>query len=97
VLLKEVFDYPLAERSPNSRIQPSTASRRRSSARTKLAALPDDAGPVSTVRTDRQRAELLRLYVERFNWRDWDGVRELSCASTTASRVAPGSTEALPV
>ncbi|MBO9621543.1 MAG: sigma-70 family RNA polymerase sigma factor [Sphingomonas sp.] len=80
VLLKDVFDYPLAEIAELTETTIGGVKAALFRARTKLAALPEDAGSVPAMRTDPQRAELLRLYVERFNQRDWDGVRDLVSA-----------------
>jgi RNA polymerase sigma-70 factor, ECF subfamily len=75
VLLKDVFEYSLEEISElvGSTVGGVKAALKRG--RTKLAAIPASA--------ERPRpknvklAQLLRLYVDRFNQRDWDGVREL--------------------
>src|SRR5215475_15556414 len=39
-----------------------------------------DHGPAAKAAASPQTLELLRLYVERFNKRDWDGVRDLASA-----------------
>lgn len=78
VLLKDVFEYSLEEISElvGSTVGGVKAALKRG--RTKLAAIP--------VSAERPRpknikvARLLRLYVDRFNQRDWDGVRELIAA-----------------
>jgi RNA polymerase sigma-70 factor (ECF subfamily) len=78
VLLKDVFEYSLEEISElvGSTVGGVKAALKRG--RTKLAAIP--------VSAERPRpknvklAQLLRLYVDRFNQRDWDGVRELIAA-----------------
>jgi RNA polymerase sigma-70 factor, ECF subfamily len=78
VLLKDVFEYSLEEISElvGSTVGGVKAALKRG--RTKLAAIPASA--------ERPRpknvklAQLLRLYVDRFNQRDWDGVRELIAA-----------------
>jgi RNA polymerase sigma-70 factor (ECF subfamily) len=78
VLLKDVFEYSLEEISElvGSTVGGVKAALTRG--RTKLAAIPASA--------ERPRpknvklAQLLRLYVDRFNQRDWDGVRELIAA-----------------
>jgi RNA polymerase sigma-70 factor (ECF subfamily) len=75
VLLKDVFDYSLEE---IAELVGSTVGGVKSAlnkGRSKLA-----RGPHTIRRQTRQSpqlAELLRLYVERFNRRDWNGVREL--------------------
>jgi RNA polymerase sigma-70 factor (ECF subfamily) len=78
VLLKDVFDYSLEEIAAlvDSTVGGVKAALKR--ARTKLA-----AGPVPPPRREPASADkvrLLHLYVERFNRKDWDGVRELTSA-----------------
>jgi RNA polymerase sigma-70 factor (ECF subfamily) len=75
VLLKDVFDYTLEEIAElvSSTVGGVKAALNRG--RTKLAALPE---PVTSHReVSPELARLLRLYVDRFNKRDWEGVREL--------------------
>jgi RNA polymerase sigma-70 factor, ECF subfamily len=78
VLLKDVFDYSFEE---ISELVGSTVGAVKSAikrGRTKLASLPKPEKkdlPVSP-----EISKLLQLYVERFNRRDWDGVRELTPA-----------------
>jgi RNA polymerase sigma-70 factor (ECF subfamily) len=80
VLLKDVFDHSLEEIADlvGSTVGGVKAALNRG--RTKLAALP--AEPIA--RPERQRdlelLQLLHLYVELFNRRDWDGVRALTSA-----------------
>ena len=78
VLLKDVLDYRILEiadlvGSTEGGVKPAL-----SRGRTKLAALP------SPNRTERvanaELSRLLQLYVERFNQRDWNGLRELISA-----------------
>ena len=68
--------------STNSRVVDEfdlSASRPRSNAaRSKLAAFPERAAPRREKNADV--TQLLHLYVERFNRRDWDGLRELIAA-----------------
>ncbi len=78
VLLKDVFDYTLEEIAElvDSTVGGVKAALKRG--RSKLAGLPEQ-----TQRPRAKNAEvahLLRLYVDRFNQRDWDGVRELIAA-----------------
>jgi RNA polymerase sigma-70 factor, ECF subfamily len=78
VLLKDVFDYSLEEISElvDSTVGGVKAALNR--ARTKLAAAP---GPSKTTRSvDPELTRVMKLYVDRFNRRDWDGVRELISA-----------------
>jgi RNA polymerase sigma-70 factor, ECF subfamily len=77
VLLKDVFDYSLEEIAElvDSTVGGVKAALNRG--RSKLAERPFDPEP--RVRSD-EHAQLLRLYVDRFNERDWDGLRELIAA-----------------
>jgi RNA polymerase sigma-70 factor (ECF subfamily) len=75
VLLKDVFDYTLEEIAElvSSTVGGVKAALNRG--RTKLAALPE---PVRSHReVSPELSRLLRLYVDRFNKRDWEGIREL--------------------
>lgn len=75
VLLKDVFDYTLEEIAElvSSTVGGVKAALNRG--RTKLAALPE---PVRSHReVSPELSGLLRLYVDRFNERDWEGIREL--------------------
>src|SRR5262249_23660067 len=78
VLLKDVFDYSLEE---ISRLVDSTVGGLKAAlnrGRSKLASLPQ---PSATPRAaNPEMSRLLHLYVERFNRRDWDGLRELITA-----------------
>lgn len=77
VLLKDVFEYSLEEISElvGSTVGGVKAALKRG--RTKLAAIP---APVQRPGPNAELAQLLRLYVDRFNQRDWEGVRELIAA-----------------
>ncbi len=78
VLLKDVFEYSLEEIAElvGSKVGGVKAALKRG--RTKLAAIPQ---PAERPRPkNAELAQLLRLYVDRFNQRDWDGVRELIAA-----------------
>lgn len=79
VLLKDVLDYSLEEIAElvDSTVGGVKAALNRG--RAKLATLRDDA-PAAKATASPQTLELLRLYVERFNKRDWDGVRKLTSA-----------------
>jgi RNA polymerase sigma-70 factor (ECF subfamily) len=77
VLLKDVFDYSLED---IAELVDSTVGGVKSAlnrGRSKLTALP-----ARTLRreADPAVAQLLHLYVERFNQQDWDGLRELIAA-----------------
>ncbi|MFN8058517.1 MAG: sigma-70 family RNA polymerase sigma factor [Vicinamibacterales bacterium] len=78
VLLKDVFDYSLEEIAElvDSTIGGVKAALNRG--RSKLASTPErSASPRGSTDTHR---DILRLYVDRFNRRDWDGLRELISA-----------------
>jgi len=78
VLLKDVFDYTLEEIAElvSSTVGGVKASLNRG--RSKLAASPE---PVRSNREmNPELSRLLHLYVDRFNKRDWEGLRELVSA-----------------
>jgi len=79
VLLKDVLDYSLEEIATlvDSTVGGVKAALNRG--RTKLAAMPGRQ-PVPTRAINPATSRLLREYVERFNQRDWDGLRELIAA-----------------
>jgi RNA polymerase sigma-70 factor (ECF subfamily) len=78
VLLKDVFDYSLEEDSElvDSTVGGVKAALNRG--RSKLASLPQTSRRARAANPEMSR--LLRLYVDRFNRRDWDGLRELITA-----------------
>jgi RNA polymerase sigma-70 factor (ECF subfamily) len=78
VLLKDVFEYSLEEIAGlvDSTVGGVKAALKRG--RLKLATLPERGAPRREKNADV--AQLLHLYVERFNRRDWDGLRELIAA-----------------
>jgi RNA polymerase sigma-70 factor (ECF subfamily) len=82
VLLKDVLDCSLEEISELVGSSVGAVKAALSRGRSKLAALPD--APLSPPPADPAASsvpsDLLRLYVERFNRRDWDGLRELISA-----------------
>jgi RNA polymerase sigma-70 factor (ECF subfamily) len=78
VLLKDVFDYSLEEIAELVDSTVGGVKAALSRGRSKLAGAPHVAPP-PCVKSDDD-ARLLRLYVERFNERDWDGLRELATA-----------------
>jgi RNA polymerase sigma-70 factor, ECF subfamily len=75
VLLKDVFDYSLEEIAElvDSTVGGVKAALNR--ARTKLAQSPPPITSAQNVSPELKR--VMQLYVERFNRRDWEGVREL--------------------
>jgi len=78
VLLKDVFDYTLEEIAElvSSTVGGVKAALNRG--RSKLATLPEPERAHREVSPELSR--LLHLYVERFNRRDWNGLRELIAA-----------------
>jgi RNA polymerase sigma-70 factor, ECF subfamily len=78
VLLKDIFDYTLEEIAEmvDSTIGGVKAALNR--ARTKLAASSPRQKATRPVSSELQR--VMQLYVERFNRRDWEGVRQLISA-----------------
>jgi RNA polymerase sigma-70 factor (ECF subfamily) len=78
VLLKDVFDYSLDEIADLVDSTVGGVKAALSRGRAKLAAMP--VAPQSKPAPDAKAANLLRLYVDRFNRRDWDGVRALASA-----------------
>ena len=78
VLLKDVFDYSLEE---IAELVDSTAGGVKAAlnrARTKLTETPPPVKSAGSASPELTR--IRQLYVERFNRRDWDGVRELTSA-----------------
>jgi RNA polymerase sigma-70 factor (ECF subfamily) len=78
VLLKDVLDYSLEEIAElvDSTVGGVKAALNRG--RSKLAALPERS--VSSRVVNNEVSRLLHLYVERFNRRDWNGLRDLIAA-----------------
>ena len=78
VLLKDVFDYSLQEIAElvDSTVGGVKAALNRG--RTKLASAPAPSKSLRAV--DPELTRIMKLYVDRFNRRDWDGVRELISA-----------------
>lgn len=78
VLLKDVFDYSLEEIAElvDSTVGGVKAALNR--ARTKLAVSSPSAKSARSVSPELK--QIMRLYVDRFNRRDWEGVRELTSA-----------------
>ena len=78
VLLKDVFEYSLEEIAElvDSTVGGVKAALNRG--RSKLASLEDP--PAAPRGSTPESREILHLYVERFNRRDWDGLRELISA-----------------
>jgi RNA polymerase sigma-70 factor (ECF subfamily) len=78
ILLKDVFDYSLEEIAElvDSTVGGVKAALNRG--RTKLASSPAPSPSVQSA--NPELAQIMQLYVDRFNRRDWDGVRELISA-----------------
>src|SRR5260370_4938274 len=80
VLLTDVFEYSLeqiADLAGSTVVRVKAALKR---GRSKLATLPESGAPPREKNKDKDVAQLLRLYVERFNRHDWDGLRDLISA-----------------
>jgi RNA polymerase sigma-70 factor, ECF subfamily len=82
VLLKDVFDYSLEEISELVGSSVGAVKAALNRGRSKLAAVPDtpSSPPPAKHAASPELSTLLQLYVERFNRRDWDGLRELISA-----------------
>jgi RNA polymerase sigma-70 factor (ECF subfamily) len=78
ILLKDVFDYSLEEIADLVDSTVGGVKTALNRARTKLAESSPHAKPARSVSPELKR--VMQLYVERFNRRDWDGVRELVSA-----------------
>jgi RNA polymerase sigma-70 factor, ECF subfamily len=78
VLLKDVFDYSLEDIADLVESTTGGVKAALSRGRGKLAALTDVQRPER--KANKEELSLLRLYVDRFNRRDWQGVRELASA-----------------
>jgi RNA polymerase sigma-70 factor (ECF subfamily) len=78
VLLKDVFHYSLDEIADLVDSTVGGVKAALSRGRAKLATLRES--PQAKAATRPEAPELLRLYVDRFNRCDWDGVRELASA-----------------
>jgi RNA polymerase sigma-70 factor, ECF subfamily len=77
VLLKDVFDYSLEEIAELVDSTVGGVKAALSRGRSKLAPRPE---PALRQETSAETSRLLHLYVERFNRRDWEGLRELISA-----------------
>jgi RNA polymerase sigma-70 factor (ECF subfamily) len=75
VLLKDVFDYTLEEIAELVDSTVGGVKGALNRARSKLAALPEQR--TLPQKKNAEMSKLLHLYVERFNRRDWNGLREL--------------------
>ena len=78
VLLKDVFDYSLEEIAKLVDTTVGGVKAALNRGRTKLASSPAPSQPHRTANPELTR--IMQLYVDRFNRRDWDGVRELISA-----------------
>src|SRR5262249_26591998 len=79
VLLKDVFDYSLEEIAELADSTVGGVKAALNRGRSKLASLPQSSMQPRAA-ADPELSGLLHLYVERFNRRDWDGLRELISA-----------------
>ena len=78
VLLKDVFDYTLEEIAELVESTVGGVKAALNRGRSKLAAFPSPVKLSGTANAELTR--VLQLYVERFNRRDWNGLRELIAA-----------------
>jgi RNA polymerase sigma-70 factor (ECF subfamily) len=78
ILLKDVFDYSLEEIADLTSSTVGAVKAALNRARTKLAQTSPPAKPARHASPELKR--IMQLYVDRFNRRDWDGVRELISA-----------------
>ncbi len=78
VLLKDVFDYTLEEIAELVESTVGGVKAALNRGRSKLAASPSPVKLSGTANAELTR--VLQLYVERFNRRDWNGLRELIAA-----------------
>lgn len=78
VLLKDVLDYSLEDVAELVESTVGGVKAALSRGRSKLAALPERPVPAGRPSPDVRR--ILGLYVDRFNRRDWEGVRDLIAA-----------------
>jgi RNA polymerase sigma-70 factor (ECF subfamily) len=83
VLLKDVFDYTLEEIADLVESTPGGVKAALHRGREKLNALPPAAARPAPLLIDEAERRLLSLYIERFNPRDWDGLRVLIAADAT--------------
>jgi RNA polymerase sigma-70 factor (ECF subfamily) len=81
VLLKDVFDYSLEEIAQLVDYTVGGVKAALSRGRGKLEALEET--PKANATASLELLELLRIYIDRFNRRDWDGVRELTSADAS--------------
>ena len=78
VLLKDVFDYSLEEIAELVDTTVGGVKAALNRGRMKLASSPAPSQPARSANPELKR--ILQLYVDHFNRRDWDGVRELISA-----------------
>lgn len=80
VLLKDVLEHSLEEIAQLTDTTVGGVKAALSRGRTKLAALPDNQNRRSLHGHPPDLLKVLRIYVERFNRHDWEGVRQLASA-----------------
>jgi RNA polymerase sigma-70 factor, ECF subfamily len=78
ILLKDVFDYSLEEIAELTDSTVGAVKAALNRARTKLAESSPPVKPARSASPELKR--IMQLYVDRFNRRDWDGVRDLISA-----------------
>jgi RNA polymerase sigma-70 factor (ECF subfamily) len=82
VLLKDVFDYTIEEIADLPEATAGAVKAALHRGREKLSAQPPAAARQALVLSE-DTERLLRVYIERFNRRDWDGLRSLIAADAT--------------
>lgn len=87
VLLKDVFDYTIEEIADLVDSTPGGVKAALHRGREKLAASSHASASRAPLEISEDLQNLTQLYVERFNQRDWDGLRDLIAADATV-RVA---------
>ncbi|MGH9161632.1 MAG: sigma-70 family RNA polymerase sigma factor [Vicinamibacteraceae bacterium] len=83
VLLKDVFEYTIEEIADLVESTPSGVKAALHRGREKLVAAPRPAATPAAAEIPDDERRLLRLYVERFNRQDWQGLRDLIAADAT--------------
>ena len=83
VLLRDVFDYNLEEIADLTESTTGGVKAALHRGRGKLNALPPPGAVTAAPALPQETERVLRLYVERFNQRDWDGLRALITADAT--------------
>lgn len=80
ILLKDVFDYSLADIADLVDSTVGGVKAALSRARAKLSTVPRNVPRAPSATLPPELRQIMQLYVEAFNRKDWDGVRELISA-----------------